>query len=280
MARKKIVALSSIALVSVWATPLAAQFRVGGDAVLANRYVWRGVTRSLGWVLQPGLHLGTGTPLGEFSGGVWANLELFDPDSTDLSDLGPEDGALSEVNYWLQYANQFGPVNLAAGWIAYSYPAEAGKGLIRLEPTSEVFIDAALTQWRAVPRVSGWLDLSAVSGAYFETSLMLPVLANPLASPFAALTLGITGGWSVGQGFDSSAPQGRANFVDDGLTYIDLSTSAGVGLPVGFSTRIGFEVHYQFGVDDAVRVRSRSPTDLDRLTKAWVAFTLSADLRK
>ena len=58
------------------ARPAMAQFRVGADGLLATRYVWRGVERTNGFVLQPDAYLAYSLKgAGWITGGVWGNVE-------------------------------------------------------------------------------------------------------------------------------------------------------------------------------------------------------------
>jgi hypothetical protein len=66
-------------LVLTWALPGASMaqgnpWRVGGDALLTTRYVWRGVERTNGLVLQPDAYLAIGLGgQGWITAGGWGN---------------------------------------------------------------------------------------------------------------------------------------------------------------------------------------------------------------
>src|SRR6266542_1526600 len=69
-------------------SPACAQVYLGLDATLSSPYVWRGVTRANGWVVQPEGFVSLKAGGGFLSGGVWASYELANAGPNDLSDLG------------------------------------------------------------------------------------------------------------------------------------------------------------------------------------------------
>src|SRR6266576_4176026 len=100
--------------------PAAAQLRPGADALLATRYLWRGVERTNGFVLQPDLYVAYGRPeVGWITAGIWGNVELESPAAADLSDR-PVDGAgLGERDAWLQVTRTLAGVDGTLGWAGY-----------------------------------------------------------------------------------------------------------------------------------------------------------------
>ena len=79
-----------------------AQAYLGLDATLSSPYVWRGVTRANGWVVQPEAFVSLKAGGGFLSGGAWASYELGNAGPNDLSDLGTGNAGLAELNYWGQ----------------------------------------------------------------------------------------------------------------------------------------------------------------------------------
>ena len=56
-------------------SPACGQVYLGLDAALTSPYVWRGVTRANGWVVQPECFTSVRTGDGFLSGGAWASYE-------------------------------------------------------------------------------------------------------------------------------------------------------------------------------------------------------------
>ena len=75
------------ALLAVLGLPSAtgAQVYLGLDATLSSAYVWRGLTRANGWVVQPEGFVSLKAGGGFLSGGAWASYELGHAGSDDLS---------------------------------------------------------------------------------------------------------------------------------------------------------------------------------------------------
>src|SRR2546422_9542097 len=83
-------------------SPACAQAYLGLDATLSSPYVWRGVTRANGWVVQPEAFVSLKAGGGFLSGGAWASYELKNAGPNDLSGLGTGNAGLAELNYWGQ----------------------------------------------------------------------------------------------------------------------------------------------------------------------------------
>src|SRR6058998_1785650 len=69
-------ALAAAFAVLSLASPACAQVYLGLDAALTSPYVWRGVTRANGWVVQPECFMSVRAGDGFLSGGAWASDEL------------------------------------------------------------------------------------------------------------------------------------------------------------------------------------------------------------
>src|SRR5712691_4037331 len=87
-------------------SPAYAQVYLGLDATLSSPYVWRGLTRANGWVVQPEAFVSLKAGGGFLSGGVWASYELASAGPNDLSDLGTGGAGLAELNYRGQAADR------------------------------------------------------------------------------------------------------------------------------------------------------------------------------
>ena len=246
------------------ASPAAAQVSAIAAATLADRYVWRGVTRVNGWVLQP---LGAGeVTLGPatIAAAVWANYELSRAGVGDLGDTGRDRRGLGEVDVELSAGADAGPVVLAAGWVRYTYhgdPALGGRG--PEANTSELFVSAAWRTARVAPELIVFRDFGTLPGVYAELAATLPVFASPEPRPAAVISLRPVAGWSAGPG------------ADRGLTHIDVPLvldlqMAGSRLEPGVSLRL----HCQWNRDAATRVTDAAGGNAR--VKLWAEVVVSA----
>jgi len=241
---------------------------LGLDATLSSPYVWRGVTRANGWVVQPEGFVSLKAGGGFLSGGMWASYELGKAGPNDLSDLGTGGAGLAELNYWGQAAWHLGLVQAALGGIRYTFRGTAPTaGRTRADNTTELYVELRGTSKYIVPGVALWLDVDRVRGAYIEGSVTVPVLANPLAEPFVGLITRAALGYTVGQ-------EG-AYFARAGVTHVDFAASSDITLhPLRVPTVLRLEGHLQFSTDDATRPTSARPSDARRSGKLWAALAL------
>jgi len=241
---------------------------LGLDATLSSPYVWRGVTRANGWVVQPEGFVSLRAGGGFLSGGAWASYELGSAGPNDLSDLGTGGAGLAELNYWGQATWSLGLVQAALGGIRYTFRGTApSAGRTRADNTTELYVELRGTSKYVVPGVALWLDVDRVRGAYVEGSVTVPVLANPLAKPFVALITRATVGYTVGQ-------EG-AYFARAGVTHVDFAASSDLTLrPLRVPTVLRLEGHVQFSTDDATRPTSARPSEARRSGKLWAALAL------
>ena len=249
-------------------SPASGQVYFGLDATLSSPYVWRGVTRANGWVVQPEGFVSLQAGGGFLSGGAWASYELGSAGPNDLSDLGTGAAGLAELNYWGQATWSLGLVQAALGGIRYTFRGTApSAGRTRADNTTELYVELRGTSKYVVPGVALWLDVDRVRGAYVEGSVTVPVLANPLAKPFVALITRATVGYTVGQ-------EG-AYFARAGVTHVDFAASSDVTLrPLRVPTVLRLEGHVQFSTDDATRPTSARPSEARRSGKLWAALAL------
>jgi hypothetical protein len=240
------------------------------DAAFKTAYVWRGVTRSSGWVFQPDLVLGVGWPHSFINAGAWANVELYSADpATDIS-LGEQ----TEWNAWVEYALWKGNFDITLGYIRYFYDEGATPTGVAVFNTGELYADLGWRFGPLQPRLSGWFDIDEVKGAYFEASATYRVPVFPLAIP--SIYFGLLGGFSAGQNVSSDNPNQPGYFADDGLTHVDLWTYTQIYLPIGpvkdlYAT---IDLHFQVGVDAATKRSGPSP-DSEAGTKFWLGLSLS-----
>jgi len=252
------------------------QVYLGLDAAVSSPYVWRGVTRANGSVAQPEGFVSVKAGGGFLTGGAWASYELGHAGPDELSDLGPGQAGLAEVNYWGQATWSFGMMQAAVGGIRYTFRGTAPTaGRTRADNTTELFVDLRATSKYIVPGFALWLDADRVRGAYIEGSATVPLLANPLAAPFIGLITRAVLGYTLGQEVNTRDPSQGAYFARAGVTHLDLAVSTDVTLhPLRVTTVLRLEGHAQFSADNATRPINASPSDAGRSVKLWAALAL------
>ena len=269
--RQVAAAVAPFLVIAVLVPPVSAQgvtepprLLVTGDLVLSSEYNWRGLTRVNDWVLQPGLLIAA--PLGSgdqssgakfwITAGTWANIELSDASAEDLADR--DRFGLSEINPWLQLGIVIGDADLTFGGTRYYYRGESTVAGSRTSSanTSELFASLSTRGKALDTRVSWWLDVDRVVGSYIETSATSHIPVLPLA--FSYIHVGVTAGWSIGQGLNSETPGELANFEGNGLTHLAFSLSTALLLgPVSIEPGMNFQVNR----DAATRRTNRGTTD-------------------
>lgn len=256
--------------------PARGQVYLGLDATVSSPYVWRGVTRANGWVVQPEGFVSLKTGGVFLSGGAWANYQLGHAGPNDLSDLGTDGSGLAELNYWGQATWSLGVMQAALGGIRYTFRGTApAAGRTRADNTTELYVDVRATSKYFVPGVALWLDVDRVRGAYIEGSATVPLLANPLAQPFVGLITRAAVGYTLGQEVNTRDPAQGAHFARAGVTHVDLALSGDVTLrPLRVPTVLRLEGHVQFNTDDATRPTSADPSNARRSVKLWAALAL------
>jgi hypothetical protein len=250
----------------------------GGDAVIGNRHVWRGIMRKRGFVFQPDVHATVVRRELWMTAGVWANVELEKSGTGELTDRGTGRRGLSEVDYWIQSSLAWEGVESTLGWTTYTYTDGAPGAGPRLN-TSEIYGKLRLRTRYLSPELRAYWDVDRVDGFYFEGSVSLPVLANPIGRPFWSLFLGATAGYNQSQGLRPGDPDAGAHFNDKGLTHLDLSAALNLHLPnEDFPAAAQIVGHLQFNRDEAVKRGSLRPGD-QRSTTPWIAFVTSFPVR-
>lgn len=222
------------------ADPAAAETNVGAELDLRSRYVWRGLTVTDFFVMQPSVWVGSEGERQAWSAGVWGHLEA----TPSLAGLGvrSEGAGFGEVDYWVEGGWSLRVCELAFGTTLYTYSGYPGAVQDR---TAELYTTIALPDLPLAPRVTAFYDFVAVRGAYVETELSHTVRSeSSLPVSFSAVA-----GVSWGQG-ESARPQESANFASDGLTHVDLSAS--LQWTLGRAT-LEPTVHYVVLVDEYAR---------------------------
>jgi hypothetical protein len=259
------------------ARPTFAQFHAGADALLATRYVWRGVERTNGIVLQPDVYLAYGLKgAGWITLGVWGNVELEHWSSTDFSDRPDRKPGLGERDAWAQLTRNVGGLDCTAGWVGYFRRADLTQGAVAGRyDTHEIY---AALQPRSVylsPRLAAWWDVSRIHGFYFEGSVDLPIMGAFRGKQFWAIYLTATAGLNTGQGPDRDRPSDPINFAGTGVTHLDLGAAFNLRGPWTdrwAATQIA--AHLQFSRDPYTRRHSLAVGDDDHPVTVWLGLSL------
>jgi hypothetical protein len=245
--------LSLLCLGSGWA-----QMAAGAASTVATRYVWRGVTRVSGWVVQPTAWVAARAGGIELSASVWGNWELGAAGPADLTQRGVSRRGFGELDLDLAVASALGAVDIGAGWTRYTFhgdPSRGGRG--SADNTSEIF---ARAEWQGSPVTPGFLaacDVGRVRGCYFEGGVALPIFATPEARPRVVLSVEPTAGWSEGEDPNSNDPSQLANFGGNGLTHIDLPLFVRFQISGrALEPALSLGTHVQWCRDGATRITS------------------------
>jgi hypothetical protein len=222
----------------------------GGDVFVRSSYVWRGVTRGSGWVLQPDAFLSAIFPDLSATAGWWGTVELSSPDPTNPADTGLGQTWFGENDLWAEVAGRSRSVDFAGGITRYLFADGAFGQSADAVNTTELYAVSGLGLGPTVPRIALWYDVDRVRGAYVETSVDLRVPVLPSYDPIVALYLSTLAGWSVGQERNTGKPEEAAYFSAAGLTHVDLGLEAMVGLGQRYVT---FELHFLFARDGGAR---------------------------
>ncbi len=222
----------------------------GGDAVVRNTYLWRGVTRSSAWVLQPDLFLAGSQDRSNITGGWWSTIDLGSVDPGDPTSAGLGQTWFGQNDLWLEVAVRSGTVDFTVGVTRYQFADRSFGQSADAVNTTELYATAGLSAGPLVPRIALWVDVSRVRGAYFETSLDLRVPVLPSYEPVIAAYLSALAGWSAGQEINRQSPDEAAYFGDAGLTHLDFGLDVAVGRNQRYVT---LELHVLAAQDGGAR---------------------------
>jgi Bacterial protein of unknown function (Gcw_chp) len=238
------------------------QTEVGAQLDLFSSYVWRGLSLTNKPVAQPDLWVSFPAGNASITVGGWANIDLGKYDDPD--DEISESGGLSAFNF--SEFNPYGEVSvgtgkatLTGGIVGYFYPNdltdESNGGYNSDINTWEVYGKVGLDVPLA-PELSIYYDFDKIKGAYVEGAVSHSV---PLGES-RTLDLGGLVGLSLGQDVSSDE---SANFLDDGLTHLDLSAAVPLTAGVFSITPV---LHFQISGDDFTKISS--PTN-ESDVKLW-----------
>jgi hypothetical protein len=226
------------------------------DLAASNRYVWHGLSRAGGIVLQPSLAAGYQLRSLSLAIGLARHYELDQVSPDELSELGNSAGHLGEDNLWVQADLGLGSVRLRSGIVRYVFRGASPQGGAGpLGNTTEAYLAAGVTSTYLNPLLEAWWDLDQVRGGFIRASASSPVMGWPIA-PFFFVSLGGEIGLNLGQAADPTRPSDLANFSERGLTH------AGLGLDLLFrvsqwpglgSANFSVALNSQLNLDDATR---------------------------
>jgi len=232
-------------------TPLAAQPTARIDLELSNRYVWHGLSRAAGLVLQPAVAAGYrlhGLALG---GGLVRHYELDRVSPGELSELAAGTHHVGEDDAWAQVELALGALRVRSGVTRYVFRAGPPRN------TTELFAAAAVTTRYLNPTFEAWWDVGRVRGGFVRASASSPVFGWP-SVPFFFVALEGAVGFNLGQSPDPARPGDPANFASRGPTHAELGLNvvnrlhhwSGVGsasLSVGLNSQLNFDAATRFG---------------------------------
>ena len=237
------------------------------DAGAFDAYVWRGVTLTNQFVLQPDLYVSIPAAGGSAVLGGWGTIDAgqYDDPVEDLSEGGGTSSMnATELNIWAEYAHALVPgLTGTLGSLLYLYPNEAGL-TNEINQTVEVYGKLQVVS-PLNPKLAAWYDVDKVKGLYLEGSVSQPVT---VIKGFP-LTLGALAGFSVSQGVNTEDPSEVANFAGNSLTHVDLAATG--ALSVGPIT-VSPTVHVLLLNDEFTQV-TKPGTLKD--AKAWGGVSLT-----
>lgn len=248
------------------AGPASAQATIGADLGVFSDYVWRGITYTNKFVLQPDVYVTFPVSKASITVGGWGNVEpgKYDGDE-DISENGAEGAGLTEFDWWGEVGFPVGEkTTLTAGVTGYVFPND--DGFTSDANTVEIYGKAAFDVPLS-PKLAVWYDVDKIKGAYFEGSIGHTI--QPKDQKFSVV-LGALAGLSAGQGVpDDLTSDESANFFDDGFTHLDLS--AGVPFTAG-PLSVTPAVHVVITGDEATKFTG-GPDEKD--VKVWFGGTIS-----
>lgn len=242
----------SLSWLPITSAPLAAQLTARLDVSSSNRYVWHGLSRAAGIVVQSSLAAGFRADRLTISTGFVRHHELDRVGPGELSELGNAKGRTGEDDFWAQGVFDFGRLRLRSGVVRYVFRGETPEGGGGpLANTTEIYAAAGVTSTYLDPTLEAWWDVGRVRGGFLRASASSPVIGWPL-EPFFFISLAGDVGVNLGQAPDPTRPGDLANFAGRGVTHTGLGVNVvsrlqhwgGVGtasLDLGFNSQLNFD---------------------------------------
>jgi len=242
------VAAALCCLVTARPHSVSAQAAIGVDLDWNGNYVWRGLVRSNGQVLQGGLFAQVGLGAVSLSGGSWTSLQLSSAEPGDWNDGGAGRLGWTELDWWGEVGVVTEPLDLRLGLVHYDYGGrDAVARRTTNDDTQELYARLTGSRLPLTPSAVAWWDVTRAKGGFVEGSLTAPL---PLVPMFANLDVIATAGASLGQERDPA--DASETFVAErrGVTYVGLALAANLASgPV--TARM--TLHAQLNLDDATR---------------------------
>lgn len=201
----------------------------GVSAPVVSKYIWRGQVLTNDPVVQPEGWVSAGG----FTFDVWSNV--------DLTDANVDSFRMTETDYTVEYAFTLADVEMAAGYIYYTFPNITG------DDTQEVYVSGAFDTLLA-PSLTLYWDIDEVGGLYANAAVGHDIPLNDFSIPEndeLAVTL------SASVGF------GEANFNEfyfgTGSAFVDLVLAAEMPIDLGGGFSLTPSVGYMQVLDSRVR---------------------------
>jgi Bacterial protein of unknown function (Gcw_chp) len=244
-------------------SPATAQLALSADVGFNSHFVWRGVTSTNRFVMNPEFELAGAVRGLTLTVGGWGNIEPARYDgSRDLSSLSGLPGPfVTQSQAWANIGRTVGILDAKVGVTTYIYPhvADLAAQFNTTEVYGELSADVPLQ-----PSLMIAYDADKIRGTYLEGALAHEVAFSSRNS----VAFGLVAGFSAGQARD---PAGRdaAYFERDGLTHVEGSVTG--NLVLGAVT-MSPGVHVIVARDALARVTAPNES---RRVKLWVGSTLS-----
>lgn len=260
--------LSTLLLGVAFAGASKAELSVGGSVDLNGAYVWRGITVTNGFVVQPGATLAVSNRGGTLTYGVWMNAEPQTMDgANDLSQTGGARTGVAETDLTVAYSRPVRQTTLSGGLIAYVFDSENG-AIDDAFNTEEVFAKADWTAGPGAPSLAAYADISTVHGVYLEAKSFKQIHSVAATAINATLVLGV----SVGQEKQGTSDR-YYNFRKSGLTHVELGIGAAhTAGPIAISPML----HLQWNPSGQnTRMTGARAENQDEDFKVWVGLGLA-----
>ena len=245
-------------LSAVLVTHAPSQLVYRADVQASSTYLWRGVNRANGFVLQSDLSIGWRSGRHSLAVGAWANSALTHDDHPEPT----------ELDFWAQYAGGVNRVRWSAGALRYHFNRS------NAADATDIYGQAFVTVGRLIPRLGIWTRASGGSGTYLEPSISFIHLLNPFEGPaFSWLSTLVAG---IQTGNDGNIAPLNEQFVTTtgrGLTYVAVSTSARLNILIGLgSVFLSLAPRGQLSLDTLLRNRTGPSNESQRgpVFKFWL----------
>ena len=169
--RSLITIFLGLALLGPTAAAAMGPLDLSAEVGLFDRYLWRGITVSDDFVVQPELS----ASVGGFGLAVWANSDADDADGTS---------GIDKYDVTLSYGLSLPMLSLDLGFIYYSFPeaSDANTTEAYASASAGVLLSPSLTVYR---------DLDAVDGWYWEAGVNHGLTLSPAFTVDLAARLGL-----------------------------------------------------------------------------------------